>query len=279
MRATASFSAYRTATATSVLTLCAAAALLGTLAACASGGDAQPSPTATATPAATATPDPTISVTWIPQFAPAGGADTAQQSAYFRLAQRECQVAYEVATDDDGAGHEEWSPSVRDLYVASAAACLAAFDGESDLWSEATLHLESVDPADLGCWDRELYDSAAQIVDAHATHPNAVFQLEGDASSSCPQLTSLHPAEGPSSGGYPVTVHGENLPESFTLWFGSTSTEAQRNPDGSATVQVPESEYAGYGDSLGESVMVLVQLDGAPARGATPILEFTYTAE
>lgn len=76
-----------------------------------------------------------------------------------------------------------------------------------------------------------------------------------------------------------MTVHGENLPETFSLSFGSTSVEAQRNPDGSATVQVPESEFAGYGDTLSESVMVLVQLNGAPARGATPILEFTYTAE
>lgn len=40
MRATPTFSSYRTAPATRVFTLCAAAALLGTLAACAGQGDA-----------------------------------------------------------------------------------------------------------------------------------------------------------------------------------------------------------------------------------------------
>jgi len=128
----------------------------------------------------------------------------------------------------------------RSLYVAGAAACLAAFHGQTEKWTVADTRLHTIRRGELGCWEQEIYDFTAEMVSAHKADPSAIFQRTTTTTpSTCPQLLGINPSHGPRQGGYPVRITGENLPASLPLEFGDTRVTAVRDTSGALIVEVP----------------------------------------
>lgn len=214
-------------------------------------------------------PEPPIVIRWIRQYAPEGGGGPTREAAYSLLTRGECASAYTLALDDTNSGPQQPLPQpFRNLYAAAAAACLAAFEGQADRWQDADSRLESVQRNEFDCWEQEIYDITAQIIDVHESEPRAVFERSsGGGSSSCPRVTGIDPDHGPQGGGYPVRIVGENLPTVLPLYFGDFRVDAVRQPNGSTTVDVPRVQQPGS---------VTVTLEGAPGRGVSPTQFFTY---
>jgi hypothetical protein len=177
-----------------------------------------------------------------------------------------------LALDDTSSGPQRpLEQPYRDLYAAAAAACLAAFEGQSEKWQEAIGRLERVQRADVSCWEQVIYEITSALIGAYTSDPGTEFQRSSETGfSPCPDLTGLEPSHGPQSGGYEIRIYGENLPESLPLLFGETVVNAVRQSDGSAIVTVPAGNYPGN---------ELILISDAPSRGAARILTFTYDAE
>lgn len=276
--------------ATRLTAICVVLVLASLAAACASRADVQWSPTATGSrtgPAATAEatagpsstpsqetssssmqasePEPPVVIRWIRQFAPQGGGGSDRETIYFLLMRGECDPAHGLAVS---ARDNSMSGSVRDLYVAATGACLAAFEGRTDGWQDAMSRLDTLDGSEFSCWELELYDITTQLIDAHLADPQATFERSADGGeSSCPVVTSLDPSHGSVTGGYVVSVIGENLPPSLPLYFGDSRVDAILQADGTASVTVPPAANPG---------IAIIHVADAPGRGVGTNVTFTY---
>ncbi|MET0168567.1 MAG: IPT/TIG domain-containing protein [Vicinamibacterales bacterium] len=273
------FRARRSRRAAWLAATCLVALLCAGLTACASPADDQPDAAETTSGAGEPDPsttdegpEPSFIIQWIREFMPEGGGGGTREAVYLMLMQGECADAYALALDDTESGPQRpLRQPFRNLYAAAAAACLAAFEGQADRWQDAESRLASVQPTDLGCWDQEIYEITTALIDAHRSDARTTFERSSDGESSeCPLLTRIEPSHGPESGGYSVRIYGENLPASLPLFFDDVQVDAIRQPDGSATVEVPAAEHLG---------IVLIRINGAPGRGAGSTLSFNYDAD
>lgn len=271
--------------------MCLVLALAGVAAACSSRSDVQANPASTAsangTPSPTAdpTPDPTdtaapvipdssalgtapeppVVIRWIRQFAPQGGGGSDRELTYSLLMRNECASAHDVAADP---GDGSLPGPLRNLYAAAASACLAAFEGRTDAWEDATSRLDAVQGSEFSCWEQELHAITTELVNTHVADPQVTFERSGEGgASSCPYVTSLDPSHGSTAGGYDVRVIGENLPPILQLHFGNTRVEAVLHADGTASLTVPPAAQPG---------IVVIHVVDAPGRGVGADVSFTY---
>jgi hypothetical protein len=212
-----------------------------------------------------------IIVRWLREFAPAGGGQGDTSAAYVAFMQRDSTTtlayARETTTHDGLAPLPE--PD-RSLYEGAAAACLAAFEGRTDLWNTSTSMLPTMDPASLDCWTRGIYAIWATLVEAHRVDQRVTFSRGSEpAATTCPELTGLVPDHGPRAGGYRVIVTGRNLPPALDLrWLGAdVVVTATRGPDGVMTVVVPPA---------GPVLDVGVKISSAPRIEAPIYTNFRY---
>jgi IPT/TIG domain len=175
-------------------------------------------------------------VAWILSLAPGGGVDYPEEAVYFDLLD-DCLLHRE-----DDAYYSALSVDEQALYQGAAAACRAAFYGESENWQAAEAGLAQVNArgAQFTCLGDATYDALRELVAVHAAEPTArIVKGEGTGRAPvCPRIISVDPAHGPASGGYPVELEGQNLPATAEIHFGDETLTVQT--DGSrARVTVP----------------------------------------
>ena len=152
-------------------------------------------------------------VEWILALGVAGGADMAEETAVALLASGECSEAREVARDPD--------IPLPPVYDAAAAACLAALEGRTALWSFA----ESVAARPVpmrDCLDRAVVSLLRRLVEIHREDPAAQLRpkpAEAGETLPCPRIVRLIPDHGPPEGGYPLHVVGVHLPPEVVIHF------------------------------------------------------------
>jgi hypothetical protein len=152
----------------------------------------------------------------------------------------ECATTLSIARDTTA---DETSQPIREpyrsLFEGAASACLAAFHSRPDLWVTATSRLASIKPSGFACWDREVYDILAALVQAHNDSPAATF-ARGQNLSGCPEIDSLTPDHGSRVGGYTVQLAGRKLPPTLNLiWYDQTVAARRVGTGSRMTIVVP----------------------------------------
>jgi hypothetical protein len=131
------------------------------------------------------------------------GPATAEFAAYQALRRQKCDTALTLATD---------SGRVFSAIEAAAKACVAARTGNQTLWAQARAQRDDLEDADLDCLQAGVFGLLDRLVDAHAAHPDRVFEFSTGQSRGappCPVVTGLEPAHG--SAGQRVAITGRNL--------------------------------------------------------------------
>lgn len=234
-------------------------------------GPEQPTAT-TATSREEPKPEGSVLIRWLRRYTPAGGGQGDLSYAYVAFMQRDCaDVLYVARNKSTEEGFTPLEEPYRTLYEGAAAACLAGLDGVSEMWDVAMARFAEVDVDALDCWDQEVYTVFEALVEAHRRGQRAVFASDKTLPRSCPELTGLDPDHGSRSGGYTVTVHGRNLPESLALvWLDDgTVVIAERQSDGTMTAVVPTAD-----DGVGPDI--LVRIVDAPRLDAPLYANFRY---
>jgi hypothetical protein len=197
---------------------------------------------------------------------PKGDGDPTHE-AYDNLAAGDCERAVKTARQIDRDPQQS-------LYRGTGSACLAAFHARSDLWAQAAADLARAaqQQGDFSCWDRGAYQMLAQLVQLHRQDPHRSFTQVGGGggTSPCPRIRSLVPDHGPMSGGYPVTILGDNLPAEMNVVFGEGTIRATADPGGGKVVIVAP--------AAGTSGVVDVWIEPVGNHSWEPAAEFTYDA-
>ncbi len=193
------------------------------------------------------------------------------QAAYEALTRGQCEEVSDKAESLQIQRH-------RALYAGMAAACLAAFSGDSALWTDAEEALDAAESlgGHLYCWDRDTLTLLRALVNHHRTRPSiAIHKNTGGGISSCPRITGIEPSHG--RPGSRLVIEGENLLGVTKVYFNyafSIAAPAESDPDGRRVVvdAVPDA------GEPGETVLVWVQVSSAANPGAftDPSTQFTY---
>jgi hypothetical protein len=178
-----------------------------------SNGDAaSESPTTTGTTASDS-PSPTPSkkkkknvVAWILSLGPGAPDGPPEFTAYRQLQKLRCDKVFDRVAELNEPG--------RTLYVGAARACLAAFEGRSDLWPRSAAAYDAVNGRrdELTCLDRAAFALLERLVTLHAQHPGRSFEsLSTDQAKAppCPSISGLTPDHGPE--GTLVRMTGHHL--------------------------------------------------------------------
>lgn len=152
-------------------------------------------------------------VEWILALGVAGGADIPEETAVAMLAVGDCARARDIARDPD--------IPLPPVYDAAAAACLAALDGRTDLWSYAESVASRPVPT-RDCLDRAVLTLLRRVVEIHREDPSAQLRprpAQAGETLPCPRIVRLIPDHGSPEGGYPLRVVGEHLPPEVVIQF------------------------------------------------------------
>lgn len=166
-----------------------------------------PSPTTTSpTPTPTKTKKRQNIVAWILGLGPSAPQGPPEFTAYRELQNLRCAKVFDRVDDLD-------EPAVT-LYRGAAQACLAAFEGQRELWPEAAAARSFVGDRreDLNCMDRAAFALLDRLVALHAKHPDRQFRRAPSSKSKaapCPKITDITPE--PASEGEVVRIEGHNL--------------------------------------------------------------------
>jgi hypothetical protein len=87
---------------------------------------------------------------WSSPESPTGGGGSNAEAAYINFMQKDCRDTLSLARDRDSETSEPLDEPLRSVYEGAAAACLAAFEGESELWQTARERHAGVDASGLG---------------------------------------------------------------------------------------------------------------------------------
>ncbi|GAA1390454.1 IPT/TIG domain-containing protein [Catellatospora chokoriensis] len=207
------------------------------------GAPAAPAGTGAAMPTAAATPArqgvaPTRKrniIAWLRRLGlgTPRGPQSDLTEAYDLLGQRKCADVIPLT--------ENMEPATGRLFAGAAQACLAAFDGRTELWPSAESALEQAGgPDSVHCLNVPVYDLLDQLVKAHRADPKATFEV-GEAGPGgeppCPTITRLQPDHGLS--GDKVTIVGDNLDKVHSVFVefngevnDSALFERNAGPDG-----------------------------------------------
>jgi hypothetical protein len=133
-------------------------------------------------------------VAWVLSLGPGAPDGPPQFTAYRELQQLRCDKVF------DRVG--ELQEPARTLYKGAARACLAAFDGRTDLWSRADAAYDAVAGrrGELTCMDRAAFALLERLVTLHSQFPDRAFEnaATGEAKAPpCPSIAGLAPDHGP----------------------------------------------------------------------------------
>jgi hypothetical protein len=154
-------------------------------------------------------------IAWLLDLGPSAPSGPSEFRAYERLMTLDCAGLMERLDDAEHDDALNLRPRSEALYRAVGSACLAAFDGRSDLWPAAR-ELAAVAGEGTGsCLDRATRRLLDELLDAHEADPTAIFEPatgESDAQAPpCPRIDRLVPDGGPL--GAEIRIEGANLAE------------------------------------------------------------------
>jgi hypothetical protein len=196
---------------------------------------AQPPPSAVPATSAS-TPATTVATTvrtarapriiaWIRDLGLTGGGGSWPEAFLAELSWGQCP---ELLRDVTSAPREEVDLTTRNLYLAAAQACLAAFHAKPSLWPAADSGVERLSGAsgDFNCIELSVYALTRALVKLHRSEPDAVLR-RGNADDAdgpdCPRVRSVDPPSGPAAGGYQVRIVGDHLPGRAVVHFGEVT--------------------------------------------------------
>lgn len=195
-------------------------------------------------------------VSWILDLGPGAPEGPAAFELFRLIQQRRCAEVL-GSPQLDGQDNE-----IVRLYEGTARACLAAFDGQTDLWDRADTDHSFITPSDLSCIDRAVYALLERLLDAHQENPNGRFEARTGSSAQgtgCPTIVGLEPSSGPPGTEVTVTLGGtlsDGDSIEILLPDGSTA-ESRQVPSGGDPVVLT----VGAGDYTGPVCFVLLTLD------------------
>jgi hypothetical protein len=181
-------------------------------------------------------------IQWLSEQAPlAGGAEGADEDAYYSLMEGDCTHVLALS-EGKGEGYQ-LSASTRTLYEGVASACLAAFEGRALLWPRAEAAFEKItrQAGGLICEERAVYQLLQRLIEAHRAEPSAQLlkRSVGRRALPCPSFTRIAPNHGPAEGGYTVRLEGENLPAVVGVQFGQHHLKAMVEDGRHVVITVP----------------------------------------
>lgn len=156
-------------------------------------------------------------IRWLVELGPNApvGNHNVRLDAFDGLQRGDCSHTADIAQYADG--------QARELYQGVGNACLAAFSNRTELWSEAQADFYSFKPEafDFTCYDRAAYQVFADLVKYHLQDPARSFEKasggEAIVQDTCVRMFDVQPNSGALSGGYPVTITGQNFPDPTTV--------------------------------------------------------------
>lgn len=153
-------------------------------------------------------------IAWLLDLGPSAPSGPSEIRAYEHLMTLDCAGLMERLDDD---GHDQalnLGPS-ETLYRATGTACLAAFDGRSELWPTARELADHAGEPSTSCLDRATRRLLDDLLAAHDADPKAIFEPatgEGDAQAPpCPRIDRVVPDRGPL--GSAIRIEGTNFHE------------------------------------------------------------------
>lgn len=145
-------------------------------------------------------------IAWVLSLGPGAPDGPPEFTAYRELQQLRCAKVFDRVA--------ELQEPARTLYTGAARACLAAFDGRSELWSQSKVAYDAVAGrrGELTCMDRAAFALLERLVTLHAQFPHRAFENAATSEAKappCPSISELTPDHGPE--GTQVTMTGHHL--------------------------------------------------------------------
>jgi len=208
-------------------------------------------------------------IRWLIAYAPGGLGGDAPIVAYAAFARADCEGLVGEASQLTG----QW----RTLYEGAGAACMAAFRGHLEQWTQAERDYSRVNrnnPA-FECYDHDAYSMLVALIDIHNEYPDyrIIRGRSSDSETSCPIITQIIPDHGSAQGGQEVQVRGINLPTTLVVDFDTTSASPAQSNGFAATVTTPPIDSWNF-DNL--PLRVRVEARDSPPNG--PAVYYTYEA-
>jgi hypothetical protein len=143
-------------------------------------------------------------IAWVLSLGPGAPDGPPEFTAYRELQQLRCDKVFDRVA--------ELQEPARTLYTGAARACLAAFDGRSELWPQSKVAYDAVAGrrGELTCMDRAAFALLERLVAMHAQFPHRAFEHAATAEATappCPSISGLTPDHGPEGTQVKMTGH------------------------------------------------------------------------
>jgi hypothetical protein len=145
-------------------------------------------------------------IAWVLSLGPGAPDGPPEFTAYRELQQLRCGKVFDRVA--------ELQEPARTLYTGAARACLAAFDGRSELWPQSKVAYDAVAGrrGELTCMDQAAFALLERLVTLHAQFPHRAFRHASTTEAKappCPSISGLTPDHGPE--GTQVKMTGRHL--------------------------------------------------------------------
>jgi hypothetical protein len=145
-------------------------------------------------------------IAWVLSLGPGAPDGPPAFTAYRELQKLRCGKVFDRVA--------ELQEPARTLYTGAARACLAAFDGRSELWSQSKVAYDAVASrrGELTCMDRAAFALLERLVTLHEQFPHRAFVNAATTEAKappCPTISGLTPDHGPE--GTTVMMTGQHL--------------------------------------------------------------------
>jgi hypothetical protein len=143
-------------------------------------------------------------IAWVLSLGPGAPDGPPEFTAYRELQQLRCDKVFDRVA--------ELQEPARTLYTGAARACLAAFDGRSELWPQSKVAYDAVAGrrGELTCMDHAAFALLERLVTLHAQFPNRAFEHAATTEAKappCPRISGLTPDHGPEGTQVKMTGH------------------------------------------------------------------------
>ena len=143
-------------------------------------------------------------IAWVLSLGPGAPDGPPEFTAYRELQQLRCDKVFDRVA--------ELQEPARTLYTGAARACLAAFDGRSELWPQSKVAYDAVAGrrGELTCMDQAAFALLERLVTQHAQFPHRAFEHAATTEAKappCPTISGLTPDHGPEGTQVKMTGH------------------------------------------------------------------------
>jgi hypothetical protein len=143
-------------------------------------------------------------IAWVLSLGPGAPDGPPEFTAYRELQQLRCNKVFDRVS--------ELQEPARTLYTGAARACLAAFEGRSELWSQSKVAYDAVAGrrGELTCMDRAAFALLERLVTLHGQFPHRAFESAATTEAEappCPSISGLTPDHGPEGTQVKMTGH------------------------------------------------------------------------